>query len=257
MNRCRWLVFSAVLVATPGCGSPPPPAAPPQADAPPSSGAEAATPPPDEAAAADPPASSSGGAASDTATASAPPQAGAQSEAETLARDFLKSGGRRIGYSAARKAFAFPYEQRREDGFRLEVHFVTDDGKKSDTMVICDFPECAEKLDDLAKTLLPKLSERLGSEGYTSIRGLGWPEGRQELEVGSLGMKLRYSKGRLEGLREGKPPLALGSAWGTVPDAPELLAIFLVPDAKRIAAFGKPVKGPKGVVQELYVFKLP
>jgi hypothetical protein len=225
------------------CGSTPPPASPeepldsaPPAEAPAEPSAQ------EEGAAA-------GGSAEAPAAADAPSSAGPASETEVLARDFLKSGGRRIGYSATKKGFAYPQEQRRPDGFRLDILFTDEDGRKRDVMEVCDFVVCAEGLDEIAKTLVPKLAGKLESDGYVAIRGIGWPSNRDELEVGSLGMKLKLSGGRLEGLREGKPPATLGR----VPQ--ELLAIFVVPDAKRLAIFTKPSSG--GMVQEFHVLKLP
>jgi hypothetical protein len=191
-------------------------------------------------------------------TEGAPPVAAspvaAPPETEGLARDFLKSGGRRIGYSATKQSFAYPFEQRGEEGFRLEVHFTDEEGRQKDMMKVCDFSECSEKLDEIAKVLVPKLAGRLEADGYASIRGLGWPSGRDELEVGTLGMKLKYTNGRLEGLREGKPAASLGQV-GT--RKPELLAIFVIPDVKRLGVFAKPSGDAKGVMQEFHVLKLP
>lgn len=248
MLRSSSLVVTLALALIPGCGagSTPPPASPdgPPAEAPepakeaaPEEGAEAAAAPPGEAA----PAAPEGGGAA------------APSESESLARDFVKKGGRRIGYSATKKSFAYPFEQRREDGFRLDIYFTDEDGRKRDVMQVCDFAECAERLDELAKEVLPKLASRLEGDGYAAIRGIGWPSGRDELEVGTLGMKLRYANGRLEALREGKPAASLGAVGSR---SPELLAIFVIPDSKRLAVFAKP-SDAKGVVQELHVVKLP
>jgi hypothetical protein len=245
MLRSGTLVFPLVLALLAGCGAPPPPSSP---DAPP---AEAPA-PGEEAAPADP--SGEAAPASEAAPAEAAPQGAAPSEAEALARDFLKSGGRRVGYSASKKSFAYPFEQRREDGFRLDIVFTDEEGRRKDALEVCDFAACAEKLDEIAKDLLPKLAGRLEGDGYASIRGLGWPSGRDELEVGTLGMKLRYANGRLEALREGKPPASLGPIGAK---KPELLAIFVIPDVKRLGVFAKPSGDAKGVVQEFHVVKLP
>ncbi|EYF01537.1 hypothetical protein [Chondromyces apiculatus] len=224
------------------CGSPPPAEAP---DATPP-----AEPPPPAAPA---PAEEPAPAAEKVPETPAAPAEAAPSDAEVLARDFLKTGGRRIGYSATKKGFAYPLEQRKEDGFRLDILFTDEEGRKRDVMTVCDYAVCVERLDEIAKELLPKLAARLQDDGYASIRGIGWPSGRDELEVNLIGMKLKYTSGRLEGLREGKPPLTLGRL-GT--KAPELLAVFVVPDVKRLGVLAKPADG-KGVVQELHIVKLP
>ena len=94
------------------------------------------------------------------AKADAPAEAPA-SEAAALARDFLKTGGRRIGYSASKKAFAYPVERRTETGFGLDIQFMGADGQPKDSMRVCQIGECEEHLDELAKELLPKLTSRL------------------------------------------------------------------------------------------------
>lgn len=186
--------------------------------------------------------------------ADAPAEA-APSDAASLARDFLKSGGRRIGYSATKKMFAYPLETRKETGFSLDIHFMSEDGNLHDAMRVCQFGECEEHLDEIKKDFVPKLSSRLESDGYVSIRGIGWPDARDELEVSSLKMKLHYTKGKMEVLREGKPALGLG-AIGKRIDAKSPLAVFVVPDKKFMAVFAQPGDA-KGVVQELYLVKLP
>jgi hypothetical protein len=129
------------------------------------------------------------------------------SETETLARDIVKTSGRRIGFSAAKKMFAVPNEKRTETNFGLDVFFYGDDGANRDPMRICQPGECEEHLSEKLDELLPKLVQKLDEGGYVNVRGIGWPDGRDELEVSSLGMKLKFRSGRLEGLREGKPPV--------------------------------------------------
>ena len=247
MLRSGTVVFSLLLALLPSCGPAPEPISP-------RAGAE----PPGEATTEEPAAPAVGEAqegpaalaATEAAPAAAP--AAAQSESESLARDFMKSGGRRIGYSATKKLFAYPSEQRRADGFRLDIVFAGEDGRQRDVMQVCDFAECAEKLDELAKEVGPKLSARLEGDGYVAIRGIGWPSGRDELDVSSMGMKLRYTKGRLEGVHEGKPAVSIGQIKGS-----ELLALFVVPDSKLLAVFVKPAGGAAGVIQEFQVLKRP
>lgn len=191
------------------------------------------------------------------AAKSAEAQAEPQSEAAALARDFLKTGGRRIGYSATKKMFAYPAEQRSETGFGLDIQFVGEDGKPRDMMRICQIGECEEHLDELSKELMPKLSSRLESDGYVSIRGIGWPQGRDELEVSSLSMKLKYAKGSLSALREGKPAAKLTVQGGKRLTADTLLAVFVIPDTKWLPVFAPPGKDEKGLLQEFFVLKLP
>lgn len=186
--------------------------------------------------------------------ASAAPEA---LESEILARDFLKSGGRRIGYSATKKGFAYPLERRQDNGFSLDIQFTGEDGHPRDVMRVCQFGECEERLDEIIKELLPKLAARLEADSYVAVRGIGWPSGRDELEVSSLGMKLRYRKGRLEALREGKPPAFLAGVSTKKLDAPALQAIFLIPDSKLLGVSAAPGGDAKGLVQDFYVFKLP
>lgn len=230
------------------CGSPPP------ADAP-----KTTTDAP--AASADPAASAEAGVdakASDAPAATAPAGAAEApaSEAATLARELAKSGGRRIGYSATKKAFASPVEHRVQNGFSLDIQFTGEDGSPRDALRICQPGECEDKLDEMLKAFLPKLTERLEADGYTTIRALGWPGGSDELEVQSLGAKLHYAKGRLTKVVEGKAAANLTKLGGPRFDAaPE--AVFVVPGGKLLAVLAKPSGDAKGLVQELHVFKLP
>jgi hypothetical protein len=70
-------------------------------------------------------------------------------------------------------------------------------------------------------------------------------------------MKLKYTKGKLEGVREGKPAVALKQAGGKRIEATTLLAIFIVPGGKLLGVLAPPGADAKGLVQEFYVFKLP
>jgi len=177
------------------------------------------------------------------------------SEVDTLARDLVKSGGRRIGWSASKKMFAVPNEKRTGESFSIEILFYGEDGQSRDPMRICQPGECEERLDEILKELLPKLSAKLEEGGYVTLRSIGWPEGRDELEVSSLGMKLRFDKGRVEGVKEGKPKVQLAVAGGRM-DAASLKAIFLPPDSKLVGVFATPTK-QTGIVQTFHVLKLP
>ncbi len=198
------------------------------------------------------PAEASGG--EDAAAAPKEP-AKAASETETLARDLVKSGGRRIGWSASKKMFAVPNEKRTGESFSIEILFYGEDGNSRDPMRICQPGECEERLDEILKEMLPKVTAKLDEGGYVTLRSIGWPEGRDELEVSSLGMKLKYDKGRLEGVKEGKPKVQLQVAGGRM-DAAGLKAIFLPPDSKLVGVFATPAK-QTGIVQTFHVFKLP
>lgn len=237
-----------LLLILASCGSPPPAEAP----TPPTAAPEASA---DPAASAAPEASAEPAASAAPAAAAAAPEAPA-SEAATLARELAKSGGRRIGYSATKKAFVHPVERRIQNGFSLDIQFTGEDGSPRDAMRVCQPGECEDRLDEMLKAFLPKLTERLESEGYTTIRAIGWPGGGDELEVQSLSAKLRYQKGKLTKVLEGKPAAPLTKLGGPRFDsAPE--AVFVVPGGKLLAVFAKPSGDAKGLVQELHVFKLP
>lgn len=177
------------------------------------------------------------------------------SEAETLARDIVKSGGRRIGFSATKKMFAVPNEKRTETNFGLDVFFYGDDGANRDPMRVCQPGECEEHMNEKLDEMLPKLVQKLEEGGFVNVRGIGWPDGRDELEVSSLGMKLKFRNGRIEGLKEGKPPVVFQVAGGRL-DVSEIKAIYLIQDSKLMGLFGKPSR-PAGVVQTFYVLKMP
>jgi hypothetical protein len=247
------LLAAPLLLILASCGSPPPAEAP------------TTTPTASPQASADPAPSAAPVASGDQAPTAAPaasaapaaaPEAPA-SEAATLARDLAKSGGRRIGYSASKKAFVYPVEHRVQNGFSLDIQFTGEDGNPRDAMRICQPGECEDKLDEMLKAFLPKLTERLESEGYTTIRAIGWPGGGDELEIQSLGAKLHYTKGKLTRTLQGKPAAAPltkvgGSRFDSAPEA-----VFVVPGNKLLAVFAKPSGDAKGLVQELHVFKLP
>jgi hypothetical protein len=249
MLRSGTLAAALLLALLPGCGPPAEPAASP----------EPAEPTKELSGAASGEAKSGAEAAPQAASEAAKPSSAgepAPSEAASLARDLLKSGGRRIGYSASKKGFLYPLETREKSGFSLDVYSLGEDGNPRDATRVCQIGECEERLDEISKELLPKLASRLETEGYVSLRGIGWPSGRDELEVSSLGMKLKYKKGRLEGIREGKPPVGFAPV-GRRLDAPEPLAVFVVPDSKLLAVLAAPGGNAKGVVQELYLVKMP
>jgi len=151
--------------------------------------------------------------------------------------------------------FVVPNEKRTETSFSLDVLFYSEDGSSKDPMRICQPGECEEKLDELLKDLLPKLAQKLEEGGFVAIRSIGWPDNRDELEVSSLGMKLKYSKGKLEGFKEGEKKGVPFTAQGGRLEAPTLKAIFLVPDTKLLAVFATPTKA--GVVQTFHVLKMP
>lgn len=178
-----------------------------------------------------------------------------ESEFETLARDIVKSGGRRIGFSAAKKMFAVPSEKRTETNFGIDVMFHGEDGAGRDPMRICQPGECEEHMNEKLDELLPKLAQKLEADGYVNVRGIGWPDGRDELEVSSLGMKLKFRNGRIEGLKEGKPPVIFQTMGGRL-DVSEIKAIYIIADSKLMGLFGKPSR-PSGVVQTFYVLKMP
>lgn len=179
----------------------------------------------------------------------------AASETETLARDIVKGGGRRIGWSASKKMFVVPNEKHTETSMSLDVLFYGEDGSSKDPMRVCQPGECEEHLDEILKDFLPKLTAKLDEGGYVAIRSIGWPENRDDLDVSSLGMKLKYSKGKMEGIKEGAKPVAFSVVGGRI-DASALKAIFVVPDTKLLGVLVTPAKA-NGVVQTFHLFKMP
>ena len=177
--------------------------------------------------------------------AAKPSPAAESSPTESLARDLLKAGGRRIAWSASKKRFVVPVDMRAEGGRGLDLRFYDDDGAQREILRVCQPGECEESLDEKAKELLPKLAARLGSEGYEPVSSVGWPEGRDEVEVGALQAKLHQDKGRLSLVREKKstPLRALG---GRSPRG-EITAVYPVLSAKLIGL----------LAGEFFVFKLP
>lgn len=230
---------SALLLMLAACGPSTPAAAPdPVASAAPS--AEPAAPPaPSAEPAADKPAP-----AADKPAETSPEEA--------LARDLVKSSGRRIGYSAAKKRFVVPIEMRANGGRGLDIRFYDDEGNQKENQRVCQPGECEERLNEIAKELIPKLATRLKDEGYEALYAVGWPEGRDELDVTTMNLKLRYQKGKLSLAREKKPAAPL-RALGKAPKAEALSAVYPVPAAKLVAAFAP----GDGVAQEFFLFKLP
>ncbi|APR77377.1 Hypothetical protein A7982_02724 [Minicystis rosea] len=240
MTRIATLVAVALLASLPACG----PSTPPQS---PDPAKEAASAAPEASASAAP-------SAEPTAAAEAPkpaPAAAPESPMETLARDLVKAGGRRIGYSATKKRFIVPIEMRNDGGRGLALHFYDDDGQQREVERVCQPGECEDKLNEIAKELIPKLAARLEKEGYEAIFSVGWPQGRDELESGT--MKLRYEKGKLLYVPEKKGPTPLRALGGRSPKTPSLSAVYPVPAVKLLGVFAVGEK----VAQEFFVFKLP
>jgi hypothetical protein len=221
-------ILSLLLAAVAGCGSPEPPKTP---------GAEAEKAPEPHAAES---ASASASAEAPPATPAAEPTA-----SEVLARDLLKAGGRRIGWSATKKRFIVPVDARSEGGRGLDLTFYDDEGQQRDIQRVCQPGECEDRLDEIIKELMPKLSSRLQSEGYESVASIGWPAGRDEIDVGTLGAKLRNDHGRFSFVRGSKtsPLRALG---GRAPKG-DPTVVYAVPSARLL-----------GVLADgFFVFKLP
>ncbi len=246
MLRTNACALSMLLALLPACGPAPEAASPPPATTSASAPDEA----PSAAASADP-------APTATAEASAKPEDKAPaSDSDTLARDLLKSGGRRIGYSES-KGFVYPIEKRTPASFGLNLYFLSLDGQKKEPLQICQIGECEEKLDEAIKVELPKLAARISGDGYSAIRGVGWPPGSDELELAGVGLKLKYGKGNLSAIRKGKPNATLSQVGGKRIDAPAIQAVFIVPGGKLLGVYSAPKGDPSGPAEDFYVFKMP
>ena len=157
----------------------------------------------------------------------------------------MKAGGRRIAWSASKKRFIVPVDFHTDGGRGLDLRFYDDEGQQRDIQRICQPGECEERLDDLVKDLMPKLAARLSSEGYEGVSSVGWPSGRDEIDVNAVGGKLRYQRGVLSVVR-GSKAVSLHSR-GKSPKADGLSAVYPVPSAKLLGVYA----------DEFFVFKLP
>jgi hypothetical protein len=177
--------------------------------------------------------------------AAKPEAAKEDSPSETLARDLLKAGGRRIAWSASKKRFIVPTDARVENGRGLDLRFYDDEGQQRDIQRVCQPGECEERLDEIVKQMIPTLAARLDREGFEGISSVGWPQGRDEIELGTLNAKLRNERGKLALVREKKttPLKALG---GHAPKG-DISVVYPVPAAKLLGV----------VAGEFFVFKLP
>lgn len=160
------------------------------------------------------------------------PAAEASSPADSLARDLVKAGGRRIAFSASKKRFLVPVDQRAGDVRGLNLILYDDEGGQREVVKVCQPGECEEHLDEIAKDLLPKLSARLSSEGFEAVSAVGWPSGQDEMEVATLQLRLRQDRGRLS-VVHGKKSTPLRTV-GHAP-AGEITAVYPIPSAKLLA----------------------
>jgi hypothetical protein len=160
------------------------------------------------------------------------PAAEASSPADSLARDLVKAGGRRIAFSASKKRFLVPVDQRAGDGRGLNLYLYDDEGGQREIVKVCQPGECEEHLDEIVKDLLPKLSARLQSEGFEAVSAVGWPEGRDEIDVATLQVRLKQDRGRLS-LVSGKKSTPLRTL-GHAP-AGTISAVYPIPSAKLLA----------------------
>jgi hypothetical protein len=133
-----------------------------------------------------------------------PPPEAESTPSQTLARELLKSGGRRIAWSSSKKRFLVPVDARFENGRGLDLRLYDDEGNQRDIQRVCQPGECEEQLDEIVKGMIPKLAARLDGEGFEGVSSIGWPDGRDEIDVGTLGAKLRYERGGISIVRDGK-----------------------------------------------------
>jgi hypothetical protein len=168
--------------------------------------------------------------------------------AEALARDLVKAGGRRIGYSASKKRFVLPMDTRSEGGRGLDLRFFDDEGAQREILRVCQPGECEERLDELFRDLLPRLAGRLEKEGFEPVSAIGWPSGRDELDVSTLGARLHYEKGKLTMAVGQKPPTPLRPLGGKAPRAATLTALYPILGSKLLGVLAE---------SDFSVFKLP
>jgi hypothetical protein len=193
----------------------------------------------------EPAASAAADAKSAAPEAAKPDTAKEDSPAEALARDLLKAGGRRIAWSASKKRFIVPTDARAEGGRGLDLRFYDDEGQQRDIQRVCQPGECEERLDEIVKQMIPTLAARLDKEGFEAISSVGWPSGRDEIEVGTLNAKLKNDRGKLAIVRE-KKTTALKASGGHAPKG-EVSVVYPIPSAKLLGV----------VAGDFFVFKLP
>lgn len=245
MTHPAWPRIAATLLAVGlvACGASKSPSdeAGPDDAPPPSRSAEVA---PDGAA------GDSGAAAGGDATAkpeTKPDSGGERPPMEQLARDMIKTG-RKIGWSASKRVFAYGMPWSAGPGRGMRVDFQAEDGK-IETHEVCKPGECEQSMDDDMARELPAIAAKLGAGDFQPVWGNGWAPDQPELELRSAGLKLAFDKGRLS-LVDGKSKKALGSAPGK--SAP--LAVFVVKDAKVLIVDFSP---DGGASHEFKLFKLP
>lgn len=178
------------------------------------------------------------------------PQGDTESALEELARYLIKRPGRRVAYSAQQERFAVTRETTSGGLFTIDISFVDESGREQKAIRICDPNECDEQLNDLAKKKIPELADQFDTEGYKSVRAIGWPT-RNELKVSTLAMKLKLDKRRLTGTTEDGKKVTLG----TLPHkAPYLHAIFPIPDEGLVGYYAS--ADESGVNKVFGVFKI-
>jgi len=181
-----------------------------------------------------------------------PDEASGDSETplEELARNLIKRPGRRVAYSADQGMFAVTRETTSAGLFTIDIAFMDESGHEKKIIRICDPNECDEQLNELAKKKIPELADQFGTEGYKSVRAMGWPS-RNELKVGTLGLKLKLDKRRLSGTTDDGKKVRLG----TLPaKAPFLHALFVVPDKGLVGYYAS--ADESGVNKVFGVFKV-
>ncbi len=161
----------------------------------------------------------------------AAPSSGSTSPAESLAHDLFKTGGRRIGWSAAKKRFIVPVEVRTSTGRSLDLRVNDDEPQQRENQQVCQLGVCEDRLDELAREKLPKLVAFLEQNGLEAVGAIEQTSMRDEIDVGTLGGKLRYEKGRLSLALE-KKVAALRPQGGRSPRSATISAVYPVPAAK-------------------------
>lgn len=181
-----------------------------------------------------------------------PPPPDKTKPSEQLARDMIRTG-RKIAYSATKKSIAYQVRWSvAGSGFGVRIAFAGEDGKETGNQVVCQPQDCDQSLDEKLDAESKKLGEKLEADGYVSVASNGWAASLDELEIASQGLKLAWTKDKIE-LVEDKKRKSLGTFTVKKPDTAHPAAVFVIKEASLLVV-DFALSGDK---HELKVFKLP